>query len=104
MPDIPAGIWPWIAVAGIGLFHGINPAMGWLFAVALGLHRNSQRVVLLFFELGNDIGHFSIRSDLFNGAFCREIDPSRPVLVARSFVTLLARESPSERAFSAAAK
>src|SRR5688500_1175475 len=47
MLDIPAGIWPWIAVAGIGLFHGINPAMGWLFAVALGLHRNSQRVVLL---------------------------------------------------------
>jgi hypothetical protein len=47
MPDIPAGVWPWIAVAGIGLFHGINPAMGWLFAVALGLHRNSQRVVLL---------------------------------------------------------
>ena len=47
MLDIPAGIWPWIAVAGIGLFHGVNPAMGWLFAVALGLHRNSQRVVLL---------------------------------------------------------
>jgi hypothetical protein len=47
MPDIPAGLWPWIAVIGIGLFHGLNPAMGWLFAVALGLHRNSQRVVLL---------------------------------------------------------
>jgi hypothetical protein len=47
MLDIPAGLWPWIAVIGIGLFHGINPAMGWLFAVALGLHRNSQRVVLL---------------------------------------------------------
>jgi hypothetical protein len=47
MLDIPAGLWPWIAVIGIGLFHGVNPAMGWLFAVALGLHRNSQRVVLL---------------------------------------------------------
>ena len=47
MPDIPTDIWPWIALAGIGLFHGVNPAMGWLFAVALGLHRNSQRVVLL---------------------------------------------------------
>jgi hypothetical protein len=47
MLDIPAGLWPWIVVIGIGLFHGINPAMGWLFAVALGLHRNSQRVVLL---------------------------------------------------------
>lgn len=33
-------------LAGLGLFHGINPAMGWLFAVALGLHRKNERVVL----------------------------------------------------------
>jgi hypothetical protein len=39
--------WPWLALAGLGLFHGINPAMGWLFAVALGLHRGGQRIVLL---------------------------------------------------------
>jgi hypothetical protein len=39
--------WPWIALAGLGLFHGINPAMGWLFAVALGLQRRSERIVLL---------------------------------------------------------
>jgi hypothetical protein len=39
--------WPWLALAGLGLFHGINPAMGWLFAVALGLHRQSERVVWL---------------------------------------------------------
>ncbi len=32
-------LWPWIALAGLGLFHGINPAMGWLFAVGLGLQR-----------------------------------------------------------------
>ncbi len=38
---------PWLVVAGLGAFHGINPAMGWLFAVALGLHRKSRRVVLL---------------------------------------------------------
>lgn len=47
MPQIPTEVWPWVALAAIGLFHGLNPAMGWLFAVALGLHRNSQRVVLL---------------------------------------------------------
>lgn len=40
-------LWPWLAVAGLGLFHGINPAMGWLFAVALGLQRGSQRIVLV---------------------------------------------------------
>ena len=39
--------WPWLALAGLGAFHGVNPAMGWLFAVALGLHRKSRRVVLL---------------------------------------------------------
>src|SRR5262249_62287263 len=43
----PTEVWPWLALAGLGLFHGLNPAMGWLFAVALGLHRGSQRVVLL---------------------------------------------------------
>jgi hypothetical protein len=39
--------WPWLALAGLGMFHGVNPAMGWLFAVALGLHRASRAVVLL---------------------------------------------------------
>jgi hypothetical protein len=38
--------WPWLALAGLGAFHGINPAMGWLFAVALGLHRRSMGAVL----------------------------------------------------------
>jgi hypothetical protein len=39
--------WNWAALAGLGAFHGLNPAMGWLFAVALGLHRGSGRVVAL---------------------------------------------------------
>lgn len=38
---------PWLVLAGLGAFHGINPAMGWLFAVALGLHRQSRRVMWL---------------------------------------------------------
>jgi len=39
--------WTWLVVAALGAFHGINPAMGWLFAVALGMYRRSRRVVLL---------------------------------------------------------
>ena len=39
-------LWPWLAVFGLGMFHGINPAMGWLFAVALGLQE--QRRVAVF--------------------------------------------------------
>lgn len=38
---------PWLVLAGLGAFHGVNPAMGWLFAVALGLHRKSRRIVWL---------------------------------------------------------
>ena len=38
-------LWPWIALACLGAFHGLNPGMGWLFAVALGLQEKSQRAV-----------------------------------------------------------
>src|SRR5437660_10080978 len=44
---MPAELWPWLALAGLGFFHGINPAMGWLFAVALGLHRQSRRIMVM---------------------------------------------------------
>lgn len=39
--------WTWLALAGLGAFHGLNPGMGWLFAVALGMHRHDRRVVWL---------------------------------------------------------
>ncbi len=39
-------VWWWLGLAGLGAFHGVNPAMGWLFSVALGLHRRSRAVVL----------------------------------------------------------
>jgi hypothetical protein len=38
-------LWPWVAVFGLGIFHGINPAMGWLFAVALGLQEQKRAAV-----------------------------------------------------------
>ena len=40
-------LWPWLATLGVlGLYHGINPAMGWLFAVALGLQERRRSAVL----------------------------------------------------------
>jgi hypothetical protein len=39
-------LWPWLAVFGLGMFHGVNPAMGWLFAVALGLQEQKRAAVL----------------------------------------------------------
>ena len=42
-----ADFWPWIALAALGAYHGVNPGMGWLFAVALGLQEGSREKVLL---------------------------------------------------------
>jgi hypothetical protein len=36
----------WLAVVALGAYHGINPAMGWLFAVALGLQQRRRGAVL----------------------------------------------------------
>jgi len=35
----------WDAILFLGAYHGINPGMGWLFAVALGMQRGSARGV-----------------------------------------------------------
>jgi hypothetical protein len=36
---------PWVALLGLGAWHGINPGMGWLFAVALGMQEGRARAV-----------------------------------------------------------
>ena len=41
--------WPWLALAALGAYHGVNPAMGWLFAVALGLQEQSRPAVIRAF-------------------------------------------------------
>jgi hypothetical protein len=33
---------PWAALLALGAVHGVNPAMGWLFAVALGLQEEDR--------------------------------------------------------------
>jgi hypothetical protein len=38
-------LWPWLTLFGLGAFHGINPAMGWLFAVGLGLQEQKRTAV-----------------------------------------------------------
>ncbi len=40
-PAALASLGPLIGLAALGAFHGINPAMGWLFAVSLGLQRQA---------------------------------------------------------------
>jgi len=39
-------LWPWAALVLLGAYHGVNPGMGWLFAVARGLQEKSRRAVV----------------------------------------------------------
>ena len=38
-------LWAWLALLLLGAYHGINPGMGWLFAVALGMQEKSSIAV-----------------------------------------------------------
>lgn len=38
-------IMSWAALFALGAFHGINPGMGWLFAVALGMQEHRQSAI-----------------------------------------------------------
>src|SRR5205823_6879180 len=52
---MPAALW--LAVVASGLYHGVNPGMGWPLAVSAGLMERSSRALVL--ALGPlAIGHF----------------------------------------------
>ena len=54
---VPA-VWPWATLALLGLYHGVNPGMGWLFAVGRGLQEGRRRAVLgalLPIALGHEV-------------------------------------------------
>lgn len=37
--------WSWAGLLALGAFHGVNPGMGWLFAVALGMQERRRAAV-----------------------------------------------------------
>lgn len=41
-PDLPVS---WVLMIAFGAYHGLNPGMGWLFALALGLQQKSERAI-----------------------------------------------------------
>lgn len=50
------GEWPWFALMLMGAYHGLNPAMGWLFALSLGLQeKRGTAVVRALLPIG--VGH-----------------------------------------------
>ena len=58
-------LWALVVIAALGAYHGLNPAMGWLFAVALGMQdRNRASVVRALPAIA--IGHeLSLDPDLY---------------------------------------
>ena len=43
--SLPDAGWPWLAVAGLGVLHGLSPANGWLFAAARATRSGDTRDV-----------------------------------------------------------
>lgn len=46
---LPDNLGPWLAVIGFGAYHGLNPGMGWLFALSMGLQQRSERAIWVSF-------------------------------------------------------
>ncbi|CAL1240379.1 hypothetical protein [Candidatus Methylocalor cossyra] len=79
---IPEPVTAWLALAGLGAYHGLNPGMGWLFAVALGLQRRDPRAVLLALPpiaLGHAAAVGAIALVLAGGRFWLELSTLRLV-------------------------
>jgi len=41
-----SSLWPWLAVAGVGALHGLNPATGWMLAAAWGVRSRDRAQAL----------------------------------------------------------
>jgi len=51
-----ASLWPWLAVAGVGALHGMNPASGWIVATTWGV-RSGNRAQALRALVPIAVGH-----------------------------------------------
>jgi hypothetical protein len=73
-----ADLWPWIAVAGLGALHGLNPASGWMFAAAWGVRTRSQaqvRHALLPIAIGHAVSVAAVA-----GAFAQGLAADRALV------------------------
>ncbi len=76
--------WAWTAVALLGVWHGINPAMGWLFAVASGMQERSQAAVW------RSLGPLAVGHALAVGAAILATIAAEAVMPARAVQWLVA--------------
>ncbi|HXF62498.1 MAG TPA: hypothetical protein VNK95_12835 [Caldilineaceae bacterium] len=45
LPELLPALGVWLAMLGFGAYHGLNPGMGWLFALSLGLQQRNARAI-----------------------------------------------------------
>ncbi|HKN75766.1 MAG TPA: hypothetical protein VJW94_11360 [Candidatus Acidoferrum sp.] len=81
-------LWPWAALFLLGAYHGINPGMGWLFAVALGFQKKSAAAVWQSL-VPIAVGHFiAIGLVLAAAVLAGAVLPLRYVKIAAACVLL----------------
>jgi hypothetical protein len=78
--------WPWVTLVLLGAYHGLNPAMGWLFALALGLQeKRRSRIVAALLPIA--LGHaLAIALAIFGWRFMQTFVPLNLVKWAVAFV------------------
>lgn len=76
------GAWVWPALSLLGAYHGVNPGMGWLFAVSLGMQEKTGRAVWrALFPLA--LGHgLAIGTVVMVAALAQVVVPLRTLKIA----------------------
>ncbi len=70
--------WPWLAVAGLGALHGLNPANGWMFAAGWGVsERDGAQARRALLPMA--IGHFASVA-IVAGAFAQGMSMNRALV------------------------
>jgi hypothetical protein len=70
---------PWLALILLGAYHGLNPAMGWLFAVGLGLQEGRREAVIkAFWPIA--LGHAAAITVVVAGVLAAQVVVSLDVL------------------------
>lgn len=81
--------WAWLGLALLGAWHGVNPAMGWLFAVARGMHERRRGAVLqalVPIALGHEA---SLAAVALAGSLAGLVVPAGAVRVAAAVALIL---------------
>jgi hypothetical protein len=78
--------WPWVMLCLLGAYHGLNPGMGWLFALALGL-QEKRRAAVVKALLPIALGHAAAISVVLIALhFAQDALPHRAVRIATAAI------------------